>query len=899
MEKPWMIEVDEIAKQINSDLSNGLDDEEALSRLEIYGYNRLAEKKKRHPVFLFFDQFKNFIIWVLLAAALVAGLLKEWVDAFAIIGIVILNSILGFIQEFKAEKSLEALKKLFSHYTKVIRDGEIKTLPSQSLVPGDITEIEAGDNIPADCRVIWHTANFMVQEASLTGESTPVMKTSIALNEPELVIGERANMVYMGTSVASGRAKCIVVNTGMNTEIGKITQMIEQASYEKTPLQKRLERFGKTLVYICILLVGLIFILEILRGGKFIDVFLTSVSLAVAAIPEGLPAVVTICLALGVQRMAKRNVLIRKLPSVETLGCTTTICSDKTGTLTKNEMTVKKIYADGKVFSISGAGYNPEGDFFLNDKIVRPDAFPGLDKALNCAIICNSAKLVKNDDRWQIIGDPTEGALLTACAKAGKFKEDIEKKFQIVDEIPFDSERKRMTVIMKENGSITAFIKGAPDVLLSLCSYIYEDGQIKPINDKTKETILKYVEAFTNQALRVLATGYKKIPHEIEIKEEKIEKDIIFSGLFAMSDPPREEAKIAIEKCKKAGIKVKMITGDHKLSAAAIAKELSLIKDETAVMIGEQIDFMDDSLLKEKVNFMTVFARVSPHHKLRIVRALKNNKEIVAMTGDGVNDAPALKEADIGVAMGITGTDVTKEVSDMVITDDNFASIVAAVEEGRGIYENIKKFVHYLLSCNAGEIIVMFFASLFKMPVPLLPAQILWINIVTDGLPALALGVDPIYSDNMEEPPRKPDQPLIDKKIGKLIIFQGAIIALCTLLVFSYALFVENAGITKARTMAFFVLATSQLFHSFNLRSNIRSIFDLKFFSNAKLVYAVAFSFLLQVSVIYLPAAQKVFRTTAIENIDLLIVIVVSTIPLWVMEALKLIVRRKKSDSGV
>ncbi|MCM8789085.1 MAG: calcium-translocating P-type ATPase, SERCA-type [Candidatus Omnitrophica bacterium] len=898
MEKPWLMEVDEIAKQINSDLSNGLDDKEAFARLETYGYNRLAKKKKRHPVFLFFDQFKNFIIWVLLAAALIAGLLKEWVDAFAIIGIVILNSILGFVQEFKAEKALEALKKLFSHYTKVVRNGETKTLPSQSLVPGDIIEIEAGDNIPADCRVIRHTTNFLVQEASLTGESTPVMKTSIALNEPDLVIGERANMVYMGTSVASGRAKCIVVNTGMNTELGKITQMIEQSSHEKTPLQKRLERFGKTLVYICILLVGIIFGLELFRGGKFIEVFLTSVSLAVAAIPEGLPAVVTICLALGVQRMAKRNVLIRKLPSVETLGCTTTICSDKTGTLTKNEMTVKKIYADKRIFSISGAGYNPEGDFFLNDKIVRPEEFPGLDKALNCAIICNSAKLVKNDDRWQIIGDPTEGALLTVCAKAGKFKEDFERRFQIIDEIPFDSERKRMTVIIKENGFYTAFIKGAPDILIKLCSHIHENGEVKLMDNETKQTILSYVELFTKQALRVLATGYKEIPPEIEIKEEKIEKDIIFTGLFAMFDPPREEAKIAIEKCKKAGIKARMITGDHKLSAAAIAKELSLIKDEANVVSGEQIDAADDSSLKKLVNTVVVYARVSPHHKLRIVRALKDNNEIVAMTGDGVNDAPAVKEADIGVAMGITGTDVTKEVSDMVITDDNFASIVAAVEEGRGIYENIKKFVHYLLSCNAGEIMVMFFASLLKMPIPLLPVQILWINIVTDGLPALALGVDPIYSDNMEKPPRKPDQPLIDKEAGKLIIFQGAVIALTTLLAFSYALFVENAGITKARTMAFFVLATSQLFHSFNLRSNIRSIFDLKFLSNIKLVYAVAFSFLLQVLVIYPPAAQKVFRTTAIENLDLLIVILISTMPLWIMEILKFIMR-KKSDSGV
>ena len=893
MEKPWIYDVAEIVKQLETDISKGLAEEDAKKRLVHYGYNKLAEKKKRHPIFLFFEQFKSFIILVLLGAALIAGFLKEWIDTFAIIGIVILNSILGFFQEFKAEKYLEALKKLFTQYSKVLRDGQIRVLKSELLVPGDIVELEAGDNIPADCRVVWHTTNFAVQEASLTGESTPVVKTSIPLNEPETIIAERANMVYMGTSVSSGRAKCIVVDTGMKTELGKITEMIENTSHEKTPLQTRLESFGKFLVYICLLLVGIIFLIEWIRGGNFVDVFLTAVSLAVAAIPEGLPAVVTIGLALGVQRMAKKNVLIRKLPSVETLGCATTICSDKTGTLTKNEMTIKKIYADGTTFSVTGAGYDPQGNFLINNRPVSPEQFPGLNRSLLCAVVCNGARLTKHNNMWIVTGDPTEGALLTVAAKAGKLKEEIENTFQIVDEIPFDSERKRMTVIVRHNQNLVSFIKGAPDIILNLCSFIEENNSIKHLDETGKKLILDITDSFAKQALRVLATGYKNIEPDADISEKTVETNIVFTGLFAMIDPPRDEAKLAIEKCKKAGIKVKMITGDHKLSAIAIAKELSLIQNEHAVIAGDRIDSLDDNHLQETVNKVSVFARVSPHHKLRIVRALRENNEIVAMTGDGVNDAPAIKEADIGIAMGITGTDVTKEVSDMIITDDNFASIVAAVEEGRAIYENIKKFVHYLLSCNAGEIMLMFFASFLKTPVPLLPIHILWINIVTDGLPALALGVDPADPGNMEKPPRKPDEQIVNRESGKMIILQGFFIAMCALATFLYVIYIEKAGIERARTMTFFVLTCSQLFHSFNLRSDVHSIFKLKFSTNMKLVYAVILSFLLQLAAIYLPVSKTIFRTVPIMGIDIVIAMTISTLPLWMMEIVKLIIRKK------
>ncbi|MCM8816356.1 MAG: calcium-translocating P-type ATPase, SERCA-type [Candidatus Omnitrophica bacterium] len=896
MEKPWLLNIKEIEEKLKTSLSFGLTDHEALKRLGQFGQNEIVKKKKKHPIFLFFAQFENFIIWVLIVAALIAGFMKEWIDTIAIIGIVILNSVLGFIQEFKAEKALEALKKLFSHFTKVLREGEIKKVPSQSLVPGDVIEIEAGDSIPADCRVAWHTSNFAVQEASLTGESTPVMKTSIPLDEAEIILDSRANMVYMGTNVVSGRARCIVVATGMETEIGKIAQMIEHASTEKTPLQKRLNSFGKILVYVCLVLVGIIFLLELFRGGKLVDVFLTAVSLAVAAIPEGLPAVVTIALALGVQRMARRNVLIRKLPSVETLGCTTTICSDKTGTLTKNEMTVKKIYADGKVFTITGTGYAPEGNFLLDGVQTEVENYPGLDKALDCAILCNSARLIKIDNLWTITGDPTEGALLTVAAKAGKFKNDFEDKYELVDEIPFDSERKRMTVILNDGKNHIAFIKGAPEVLINLCSYIFENGKVKPIDDNTRYKILTIMDLFARQGLRVLATGFKELEKNIEISEEKVEKNIIFTGLFAMIDPPREEAKIAIEKCKKAGIKIKVITGDHRSSAIAVAKELGIIHNEKDVVSAEQIDLIDDKNMDDLVRDTKVFARVSPHHKLKIVRVLKRQNEIVAMTGDGVNDAPALKEADIGIAMGITGTDVTKEVSDMVITDDNFASIVAAVEEGRGIYENIRKFIHYLLSCNAGEIMVMFFASLLGMPVPLLPVQILWINMITDGLPALALGVDPVDPSTMENPPRKPDEPIINLNTAGFLLFQGALISICTLSVFWYVLFVTKAGIVKARTMAFFVLAASQLFHSFNLRSQIRSIFELGFSSNMKLVYSVLFSLVLQVIILYIPVAQVIFRTTAISGADFIIVIIVSSLPLLIMEVVKIFLRKGRQQ---
>ena len=890
----WHLSIDETVSSLKSDLSKGISFEEVRQRIIKYGPNRLKEKKGRSPFSIFFDQFKNFIVWVLIAAAFVSGFLKEWVDALAIIAIVIVNAILGFIQEYRAEKSLTALKKLSSPTSKVIRDGQHNVIASGELVPGDLIELEAGDNIPADSRIVWMTSNFSCQEASLTGESTPVAKTVLALNEKEVPLADRANMVYMGTSVASGKARALVAATGMETELGRIAGMIQEIEEESTPLQRKLEQFGKWIVYLCFVLVGLVFLLEWLRGGKIIDVFLTAVSLAVAAIPEGLPAVVTIALALGVQRMVKRHALIRKLPSVETLGCATVICSDKTGTLTKNEMTVQAVFADNNLFKVTGVGYEPKGEILFNDRRVGPSEYPGLNKSLLCGVLCNASQLIKDSKGYKIFGDPTEAAILTAAAKAGIWKEELEKSYGFIEEIPFDSDRKKMTIVRKDKDKITAFIKGAPDVLLGDCTRIEEKGGVRALTDDDRKRILGANNNLANQALRVLAVAYRTL-NSAPVKYEAgaIETDLIFAGLIAMIDPPREEVKLAMKECKTAGIKTVMITGDHRNTAVAIARELGFFTKDSIALTGEELDKLGDAEFDSEVERIPVYARVSPEHKLRIVRAWRKKGEIVAMTGDGVNDAPAIKEADIGVAMGITGTDVTKEVSDMVITDDNFASIVAAVEEGRGIYDNIRKFVHYLLSCNAGEILVMFISSLIGWPTPLLPIHILWVNLVTDGLPALALGVDPVDPGIMGRPPRKPNESVITKDKAFLMLAQGAFIAFCSLLAFAFVLFIEKEGIVRARTAAFMVLACAQLFHSFNCRNMTESLFKIGIFTNKKLILATGVSFLLQMAVVYLPFAQRVFKTEPLGLVDWFLVVTISSFPLWAMEAVKLIKKRR------
>ena len=895
MRRWWQESIEQVVTSLDGNLSFGLTTPEAAARSAKYGANRLEEKKGPSPLSIFVGQFRDFIVLVLIGAALVSGFLQEWVDAIAIVAIVILNAFLGFIQEYRAERALGALKKLSSPTAKVIRDGHGQVISSHDLVPGDIIELEAGDNAPADSRIGWLTSNFAVQEASLTGESTPVAKTVLALSENETPLADRANMVYMGTSVSSGKAKAIVVETGMQTELGKIAGMVQDIEREATPLQKKLEQFGKWIVYLCFALVGAVFLLELARGGKAIDTFLTAVSLAVAAIPEGLPAVVTIALALGVKRMVARHALIRKLPSVETLGCATVICSDKTGTLTRNEMMVQTVFAGGLLFKVTGVGYEPKGEFLLNDQPIDPGGYPDLAQALLCGVLCNGAQLVKTGETYRIHGDPTEAAILSCAGKFNLWKDPQEETFAFVQEIPFDSERKKMTIVRKDKNGITAFVKGAPDVLLNDCTRMQQKGAAVFLTAQDREKILSVNEELTCDGMRVLAVGYRvldRIPDKYEAA--LIENDLTFVGLLAMSDPPREEVKNVMGKCTQAGIKTIMITGDHKNTAVAIAKRLGFFKDDSLASMGEELDRTTDEQLQDKVKRICVYARVSPEHKLRIVRALRRQGEIVAMTGDGVNDAPALKEADIGVAMGITGTDVTKEVADMVITDDNFVSIVAAIEEGRGIYDNIKKFVHYLLSCNAGEILVMFVSSLLGLPVPLLPIQILWINLVTDGLPALALGVDPVDPNIMRQPPRPTNEGVITKGRAFLMLFQGAFIALCSLLAFSFVLFVEKEGIGRARTAAFIVLACSQLFHAFNCRSMTESLFKIGILTNKKLILATVVSFLVQMLAVYVPLLQKVFKTEPLGGFDWLLVIAISSLPLWAMEIVKKLNQRLK-----
>ncbi len=884
----YNIAADEAARLLKSDIRSGLESAEAARRLAEYGANILSEKKAISPFQIFFDQFKNFIIWILVGAALVSGFLREWVDAVAIIAIVFLNAILGFVQEYRAEKSLAALKKLSSPTAKVTRDAKHDVIPSSGLVVGDLIELEAGDSVPADSRLVWVTANFGAQEASLTGESTPVIKTDSALDEKDVPLADRANMVYMGTSIVSGKARALVAYTGMNTELGKIATMVSEIKRETTPLQKKLADFGKWIVYLCLVLVGIVFLLEWLRGGKIMDVFLTAVSLAVAAIPEGLPAVVTIALAMGVRRMVKRNALIRKLPSVETLGCATVICSDKTGTLTKNEMTVRAVFTGEKLFDVTGIGYAPKGEFLLEGKNADPIACDNLITALRVSVLCNGAELKSADGGYKIVGDPTEGALLTAAAKAGILKEGLEKEFAFIDEIPFDSERKRMTIIRSSPGGVTAFVKGAPDILVGICTRIKDKGVIRPIDKDDLTRIRGTNDALTNKAMRVLAVAYKEMDSVSKnMDAAEVESDLVFAGLIAMMDPPREEVKAAMKECEASGIKTVMITGDHKNTAVAIARELGFFKEGSLALSGEELSALGDEELYKIVRKIVVYARVSPEHKLRVVRAWKKHGDVVAMTGDGVNDAPAIKEADIGIAMGITGTDVTKEVSDMVITDDNFASIVSAVEEGRGIYDNIRKFVHYLLSCNAGEILVMFTASLIGLPVPLLPIHILWVNLVTDGLPALALGIDPVDPGIMKRPPRKPSEAVVTRPMMLAMLVQGSFIAFCSLLAFVLVLFVENEGIGRARTAAFIVLACSQLFHSFNCRSAAESIFKLGLFTNKKLIAACGVSLVLQISAVSVPFTQRIFKTEPLGLVDWAMVIVISSLPLCAMEVWK------------
>ena len=890
--KAWhALEVGELSRALHSDTERGLTSAEAAARLAQHGLNELPQAPPASPLKIFLAQFSSLIVWVLIGAAVVSGLLQEWVDAAAILAIVILNAILGFVQEFRAERSLEALKRMVVVTARVVRDGGLVSLPAGELVPGDLIQVEAGDRIPADARLVY-AAVLRTQEASLTGESTPVAKSTGQISQAEVPLGDRHNMLYMGTVAVSGKARALVVGTGIHTEIGKIAVLIQtaaQAEREETPLQRRLEQLGHTLLWLCLGIVAVVFLLGELRGVPVVTMFLTAVSLAVAAIPEGLPAVVTITLALGVTRMVKRNALIRRLPAVETLGSTTVICSDKTGTLTKNEMTVTALYQGGEVLAVTGEGYAPVGEIRSFGEPVKPDARPGLTELLRASVLCNGAELRQEADTWTILGDPTEGALLVAAAKAGFRKADLEREALFLGEVPFDPERKKMTIVRRTATGAVAFVKGAPDVLLRDCQvWMTKDGRTEALTDEIRQAILAANQDFASRALRVLGVAMHPLDGAPDTyRAAALERDLVFVGLLAMKDPLRPEAKIAAGVCRDAGVRTVMITGDHKGTAVAIARELGILEEEAQAVSGAELDRLTDAALAERVEGISVYARVSAEHKLRVVRAWKSKGAVVAMTGDGVNDAPAVKAADIGVAMGLTGTDVTKEASDMVVTDDNFASIAAAVEEGRAIFDNIRKSIHYLLSCNISEILVMLFATVLGLPLPLLPVQILWINLVTDGLPALALAVDPKDPALMQRPPRRPEARILERDRVFLMFGQGLFMALITILTFVYCLYGMDRDLERARTLTFMVLIGSQLAHAFNCRSERLSLFAIGLWTNKPLLWAIGGSTLLQVGLVLNPWTREVFKLASFDPEHWVMVFGVGSLMLVAMELWK------------
>ena len=853
---------------------NGLSQEEAERRLEQYGPNELREEEKRSVLLLFLRQFKSFLILILLIAvalSLATGWVKtggnlmaaheELVDAITITAIVMACAILGFVEEYRSERALELLKEMAAPTARVIRDGKEEVIPAREIVPGDIIVLHMGDKVPADLRLI-EEANLRIDEAVLTGESIPVDKEVYPL-PADTPLPDRINMAFSGTTVVYGRGKGVVVATGMATEFGKIAAMVQEIKQETTPLEKRMAEVGRWLGALCLAVCFVIAGLGILRGYEVIEMILWGISLAVAAVPEALPAVVTGALAVGVWEMAKRRALVRRLPAVETLGCTSVICSDKTGTMTKGEMTVKRIYYAGRFIEISGVGYEPKGGFFLlgSKEMIDPLADEGLSLLLRAAALCNDASLVLEDGRYVIRGDTTEGALVVLAAKAGLNVEEERKRLPRIDEVPFTSERKRMTTIHElPDGTVHAYMKGAPEIVLEKCDYIWDEGGPRPMTEADRERIIAANEEMASLALRNLAIAYKPLDEKRSKYDESVEmEDFIFLGIVGMMDPPREEVRRAIGLCKKAGIKVSMVTGDHLLTAVAVAKELDM--DVGQALTGAELDKLSDEEFKHVVEEVSIYARVSPEHKVRIVDALKEKGHVVAMTGDGINDAPALKKADIGVAMGITGTDVTKEASDMVLADDNFATIVAAVEEGRRIYDNIKKYLAYLMRCNIAEILIMVVAFILGFPLPLTAAQILWVNLTTDGLPALALGLDPAEPDVMARPPRDPKESVFSQEVKLYLTVIP--IAMTGALMATLAFFMAQ-GELMARSVFFLSMILMELACALNGRSLKKPIWRVGALKNRFLLASVAISALMTIPLFYTPVLNEAFKVVAI-----------------------------------
>jgi Ca2+-transporting ATPase len=928
MSKSWHAEeIDEVKRDLNA-ASNGLASQEAQERLKKYGFNELVEKKRRTAFHMFIGEFKDIFILLLIAATIFSGIigyyelasgksesfLESFADTITIGAIVILVGITGFVQEYRAEKAMDALKKLTAPKARVLRGGKETIIPAKELVPGDILILEEGDHIPADARLM-ETVELRTNEAVLTGESISVNKRLNAVKE-STPISERQNMVFTATHVVYGRGKALVVATGMNTEFGKIAEMVQSAEEEETPLQKKLDRFASRIAKVVIAVCAIIFAIEAIdvmllgtvRIEGFIQAFMSSISLAISAVPEGLPAIVTIALALGAREFVKRNAIVRRLSSAEGLGAVTVICSDKTGTITKGEMTVRQGYASDHLYEITGVGYEPKGEFLFGSDPVKPDT--DLELLLITGALCNNATLQMKEgkDSWEIFGDPTEGALVVAAAKAGLQKEELEKIYPRVSEVPFTSERKRMTTIHKTpEGETFAYMKGAPEIVLDKCTKIIENGKEKQLTKETREKILRTNEALASKALRVLGMTFRKLPPTMtEYNESTVEGNLVFIGLEGMIDPPREEVIEANKLCQKAGIDAVMITGDHKLTAMAIAKEVGIFKEGDMVLTGEDLDGLDEKKFEEIVEKVKVYARVSPEHKLRIVNALKKKEHVVAMTGDGVNDAPAVKAADVGVSMGISGTDVTREASDIVLTDDNFATIVKAVQQGRVIYDNVRKYARFLISCNFDELLIIgVFAILGGIygealfPLPLLPAMILWINLVTDGAPAVALATDPPDVDVMDRPPRKSREGILHG-MGRFILTSFILQACGTILVFCLEYYVWPAhpwnlpgGIDEAArqltyreatTTAFVQAALFELFVVWNCRSEKRSVWKMgkDALKNRFFVVADLASVALTLGITYLPITQQLFHLVGLSPIDLFYVIAVASWGLFI-----------------
>ena len=892
-EKPWHRLTAAQALVVLESGPEGLSSAEAARRLSAGGQNILQEADGKNPGSILLRQFTDLMIVILLIAAAIAWAMADAADTAMILAIVVLNAALGFSQEYRAERALSALKKLEQPQALVRRAGAYLQIPARDLVPGDIVAVEAGQKVPADGRLI-EAVQLKIDESQLTGESAPAEKESQPLNREEVPLGDQSNRIFLGTAVMTGHGWAVVTETGMRTELGRIAALLQTVEDRKTPLQRRLAALGKRLAAAALIMTAVIFVAGLLRGEEVQTMLLTAISLAVAVIPEGLPAMVTIVLALGAQRMVRRNALIRKLPAVETLGSVTTICTDKTGTLTQNVMSVEAIYVDGRRVQVSGSGYRPEGHLYKKGKMFDPLTDQPLLQLLRAAVLCSNAHLELRGRDWTVLGDPTEGAILTVAAKAGLWKDMLERRYPRTGEIPFDSSRKLMTTLHhNRDQKIWVFTKGSIEEVLRQSTFIVQGTEAVPLTDRHREEIAQTHRELAGAGLRLLACGMRRLDKEPSPDLHGVESELTFLGLFGMTDPLRPEAVDAIDRCRSAGIRPIMITGDHRITAEAIGAQLGMKGAGEQILTGEELARLTPEALEPIAQNISIYARVAPEHKVKIVEALKRRQEIVAMTGDGVNDAPALRAADIGVAMGRSGTDVAREASDMILLDDNFATIVSAVEEGRIIYDNIRKFTRYILSTNSGEILTMFFAILFALPLPLLPIQILWTNLVTDGLPALALGVEPAERAVMRRPPRSPSESLFAGGLGLHVVWVGLLMGLGAAALFAWA--VKTRNLLHARTVAFFTLMLFQMFHVLAIRSERDPLWRIGLLSNPYLLGAVVLTLSLQAAITYLPPLQKLFHTTSLTPGELLACIGVAATVYFAVEGEKWLRFRRRN----